>query len=72
MQNKPASLLVVPLEYALISGFPHFSEVDRWLATLKRARIAHGSLSRDRRIKYAAAYLAYLLLTLPFSKKEQN
>ena len=25
-------------------------EVDRWVATPKRARIAHWSLSRDRRI----------------------
>ena len=33
-----------------LAGFPHFGVVDRWLATPKRARIAHWSLSRDRRI----------------------
>ena len=40
MKNKPASLLVVPLGKAL-SGIPHLDVVDRWLATPKRARIAH-------------------------------
>ena len=49
MENKPASLLVVPLGKAL-SGIFHLGVVDRWLATPKRARIAHWSLSRDRRI----------------------
>ena len=39
VENKPASLLVVPLGKAL-SGFPHLGVVDRWLATPKRARIA--------------------------------
>ena len=33
-----------------LAGFPHLGVVDRWLATPKRARIAHRSLSRDRRI----------------------
>ena len=33
-----------------LAGFPHHGVVDRWLATPKRARIAHWSLSRDRRI----------------------
>ena len=49
MESKPASLLVVPLEEAL-NGIPHAGVVDRWPATLKRSRIAQGSLSRDRRI----------------------
>ena len=51
MKNKPASLLVVPLGMAR-SGIPPSwcSLVDKWLATLKRARIALWSLSRDRRI----------------------
>ena len=49
MKNKPASLLVVPLGKAL-SGIPHLSVVERRLANPKRARIAHWSLSRDRRI----------------------
>ena len=40
MENRPASLLVVPLEEHL-AGFPHLGVVDRWLATPKRARIAH-------------------------------
>ena len=40
MENKPASLLVVPLEKAL-SGIPHLGVVDRWPATPKRACIAH-------------------------------
>ena len=39
VKNKPASSLVVPLRKAL-SGFPHLGGVYRWLATLKRARIA--------------------------------
>ena len=30
--------------------FPYLGVVDRWLTTPKRARIAHSSLSRDRRI----------------------
>ena len=33
-----------------LAGFPHLGEVDRWPATPKRARIAHWSLSLDRRI----------------------
>ena len=33
-----------------LEGFPHLGVVDRWLATLKQARIALWSLSRDRRI----------------------
>ena len=49
VENKPASLLVVPLGKTL-SGISHLGVVDRWLATPKRARIAHRSLSRDRRI----------------------
>ena len=40
VENKPASSLVVPLGKAL-SGIPHLSVVDKWLATPKRARIAH-------------------------------
>ena len=42
-------LLVVPLGKAL-SGNPHLGVVDRCPATPKRARIAHWSLPRDRRI----------------------
>ena len=38
VENKPASLLVAPLGKAL-SGI--LGVVDRWLATPKRARIAH-------------------------------
>ena len=49
MENKPASLLVVPLGKAL-SWIPHRSVVERWLATPKRARTALLSLSRDRKI----------------------
>ena len=49
MKNKPASLLVVPLGKAL-SGILHLGVVYWWLATPKRARIAHWSLSRDRRM----------------------
>ena len=37
VKNKPASLLMVPLERHL-AGFPHFGVVDRWLATSKQAR----------------------------------
>ena len=37
VKNKPASLLVVPLGKHL-AGFPHLREIDRWLATPKRAR----------------------------------
>ena len=33
-----------------LAGFSHFGVVDRLLATLKRARTAHKSLSRDRRM----------------------
>ena len=33
-----------------LTGFSHFGVVDRWPVTLKRARIAHWSLSRDRKI----------------------
>ena len=33
-----------------LAGFPHLGVEDRWLATPKRARIAHCSLSRNRRI----------------------
>ena len=32
MENKPASLLAVPLGKAL-SGIPHLGVVDRWLVT---------------------------------------
>ena len=49
MEKKPASLLVVPLGKAL-TGLPHLGVVDRWLATLERARIAHSSLSCGRRM----------------------
>ena len=38
MENKPASLLVVPLWEGHLAGFPHLGVVDRWLATPKRAR----------------------------------
>ena len=38
--EQPASSLVGPLEKAL-NGIPHFSGVDRWPATPKRARTAH-------------------------------
>ena len=37
VENKPASLLVVPLGKAL-SEIPHLGVVDRWLAIPKRAR----------------------------------
>ena len=33
-----------------LAGFPHLGVVDRWPASPKRARIAHWSDSRDRRI----------------------
>ena len=49
MENKTASSLVVSLGKAL-SGISHLRVVDRWPATPKRARIALGSLSHDRRI----------------------
>ena len=35
MENKPASLLVVPLGK---TGFPHLRVVDRWPSTPKRTR----------------------------------
>ena len=41
VENKPASLLVVPLGKALSGILPSWCMVDRWLATPKRARIAH-------------------------------
>ena len=37
VENKPASLLVVPLSKAR-KGFPHLGVVDRWPPTPKRAR----------------------------------
>ena len=37
VENKPASLLVVPLGKHL-AGFPHLGVVDRWPATSKRVR----------------------------------
>ena len=40
MENKPASLLVVPLGEALSGIPPCLGVVDRWLATPKRARTA--------------------------------
>ena len=40
VESKPASLLVVSVGKAL-SRIPHLGVVDRWLATPKRARIAH-------------------------------
>ena len=40
VENKPASLLVVPLGKAL-SGIPHLGVVDRWPATPERAGVAH-------------------------------
>ena len=40
VENKSASLLVVPLGKAL-SGIIHLGVVHRWPATPKRARIAH-------------------------------
>ena len=43
-------------------GFPHVGVVDRWLATPKRARIAHWSLSRDRRINMQLTNYLYTLL----------
>ena len=39
VENKPASLLVVPLGKAL-AVFSHPGVVDRWPATPKRTRIA--------------------------------
>ena len=39
----------MPLGKAL-SGISHLGAIDRWLATPKRARIAHCSLFRNRRI----------------------
>ena len=59
MENKPASSLVVPLERHL-TGLPHLGVVDRWLATPKRARIAHWSLSRDRRINMQQKICIYI------------
>ena len=40
MENKPASLLVVPLGKAL-NDVANLGVIDRWLATSKVARIAH-------------------------------
>ena len=40
VENKPASLFVVPFGKAL-SGITHLGVVDRWLAIPKRVRIAH-------------------------------
>ena len=40
VENKPASLFVMQLGKAL-SWIAHLGVVDRWLATPKRARIAH-------------------------------
>ena len=40
VENKPASLLVVPLGNAL-AAFPHLGVVVRWPAIPQRARIAH-------------------------------
>ena len=49
MENKPASLLVVPLGRHSV-GFPHFRLVDRWPVTPKRARYSALIVSRDKRI----------------------
>ena len=50
MENKPASLLVVPLGKAP-SGIPQLGVVNRWPATPEQVRFtALRSLSRDRRI----------------------
>ena len=54
VENKPASLLV-SLGKAL-SGISLSWVVDRWPATLRRARIALWSLSRDKKDKYATNY----------------
>ena len=40
MENKPASLLVVPLGKAF-AGFPHLCVVDGWPTTLSELVIAH-------------------------------
>ena len=37
MENKPESLLVVPLR-KVFSDIPHLGVVDRWSATPKQAR----------------------------------
>ena len=37
-ENKPASLLVVALGKEFLAGFSHVQVVDRWVATLRRAR----------------------------------
>ena len=50
MENKPASLLVVPLGKALSGIPPSWCGTQVWLATPKRARTALRSLFRDRRI----------------------
>ena len=49
MENKPASLLVVPLGKAL-GGIPYPSVVDRWPATHTRASYSALIASRDRRM----------------------
>ena len=63
MENKPASLLVVPLRKAL-SGIPHLGVVDRWQATAKRARKAHLLLFRGRginmRLSIKMKYVNYM------------
>ena len=51
MENKLASLLIVPLgKVPYFAGFLHLGVVDRWLATPKQARIVQLSLSHVRRI----------------------
>ena len=49
MENKLASLLVVPLEKAL-NGIPHFRLVHKWSATPKRACDSVLIVFTDRRI----------------------
>ena len=44
-----------------LTEFPHLGVVDRWPATPKRARIAHWSLSRDRRINMPIIIIIILL-----------
>ena len=49
MENKPASLLVVPLGKTL-SGISHLGKIDKWLTTPERARYSALIASRDTRI----------------------
>ena len=60
VENKPASLLVVPLGKVL-SRITHLGVVEKWLATPKRACTAHRWLSRDRRINIQQKKKQYMI-----------